>query len=76
MWLGPPTRPVTQPQIRDAQLAQLSCPAARWNVWAMILYPAWLACWSGPRGGAAHAHVHWQIRATLRGTLPIPGSVT
>ena len=24
MWLGPTTRPITQPQIRDAQLAQLS----------------------------------------------------
>ena len=26
--------------------------------------------------GKAHAHVHWQIRETLRGTVPIPGTVT
>ena len=74
MWLGPPT-PSCNAAANPGRPAQLS-PAARWNVWAMILYPAWLACWFGPRGGAAQAHVHWHIRATLRGTVPIPGTVT
>jgi len=30
----------------------------------------------GPTGDGAHIHVHWQIRATFNGTLPIPGSGT
>jgi hypothetical protein len=42
----------------------------------MTLYPARSACWLGPRGGAAHSQVHWQIRATLRGTWPSPGIMT
>jgi hypothetical protein len=42
----------------------------------MTPYPARSACWLGPRGGAAHAQVHWQISATLRGTWPSPGIVT
>lgn len=72
---GGPARPPDHAAANPGRPAQLS-PAARRNVWAMIWYPAWLACWLGPRGGAAHAHVHWQITATLRGTLPIPGTVT
>jgi hypothetical protein len=71
-----PARPLSHhPAANPRRRHQLS-PAACWNVRAMILYPAWLACWFGPRGGAVHAHVHWQIKATLRGTVPIPGIVT
>ena len=40
----------------------------------MTWYPARLACWLGPRGGAAHCQVHWHGKATLRGTLvPLAG---
>ena len=42
----------------------------------MTPYPAWFACWFGPRGGLAHSQVHWQIKATFRGTVPMPGRVT
>src|SRR3954447_6407370 len=43
---------------------------------AMIAYPAAFAWLFGPSGGGAQTHVHWQIRATLRGTVPTPGSGT
>jgi hypothetical protein len=35
----------------------------------MTPYPASFACWSGPRGGAAHSQVHWQTLG-LAATLP------
>jgi hypothetical protein len=61
-------------ELRGPALPQLR-PAACRNARAMTPYPAVLACWFGPRGGAAHSHVHRHRRATLRGTLPSPGDV-
>ena len=39
--------------------------------WGWVLVTLYI----GPVG-AAHAHVPWQIRAMLRGTVPICGTVT
>jgi len=60
---------------RRPALGQLRPDALR-NAWAITPYPTWFACWFGPRGGLAHAQVHCQIRATLRGTVPTPGTAT